>query len=275
MSALYVLVNGKLVKSDEASLLVSDLSIQRGFGIFDFFKMLGGKPIFMDAHLDRFFRSAEAMRLPLDMGREALKELIFTLTDANGIADSGIRLTLTGGYSKDGYTPAAPNLVITQQALTIADPALSPGIRLITHAHQRQMPEVKTIDYLMAIWLQPSIRAQGADDVLYHQDGVVTECPRSNFFIVTEGDVVLTPGRNILAGITRAKLLELSTGKIEERDITLADIRSAKEAFITSTTKYLVPVVGVDGQAIGDGRPGPVWSELLRRLLAATAAEVD
>lgn len=259
------MVNGRLVPAGEANLLVSDLAIQRGYGIFDFFKTLGGKAIFLEEHLDRFFSSAAALRLPLEMGRDGVKEMIFRLMEANGIADSGVRLTLTGGYSADGYMLAKPNLVITQQVLSLPGSALmEKGMKLITHAHVRQMPEVKTIDYLMAIWLQPIVKERGADDVLYHWDGVVTECPRSNFFIVTKDGRVATAGRNVLRGITRQQLLGL--GSVEERDVTLEDIRDAKEAFVSSTTKYIVPVVEVDGVAIGDGRPGKITEWLLGEL---------
>lgn len=272
MSTVYVSINGQLTPADQASLKVGDLSVQRGYGIFDFFKTLEGRPVFLEAHLDRFFRSAEAMRLPLSMGREGLLTMIEELMKANAIPDSGVRLTLTGGYSPDGYTLAAPNLVITQQPLIINTAALSKGIRLITYEHVRQMPEVKTIDYLMAIWLQPRIKAHNADDVLYQKEGIVTECPRSNFFMVTAEGKVATPKKNILQGVTRGKLLELGKGSlaIEERDISLEDIRSAKEAFITSTTKYLLPVTAVNGHPVGNGNPGPVTAQLLELLQMAT-----
>jgi D-alanine transaminase/branched-chain amino acid aminotransferase len=115
------------------------------------------------------------------------------------------------------------------------------------------MPDTKTIDYLMAIWLQPYIRQHDAGDVLYHLDGIVSECPRSNFFIVTADDTIVTPGKNILRGITRMKILEVATARfrVEERDVTLEDIRKAKEAFIASTTNHVRPVSHVDGHPVG------------------------
>src|SRR5579859_373326 len=269
---LFVFVNDKLVPASQASLLISDLAIQRGYGVFDFFKTLDHAPVYLEEHLDRFFYSASRLRLEMGKSREELKGLIGELLAKNRIADSGVRLELTGGYSTDGYTPARPNLVISQQPLTAPITAELPkSIRLITYPHTRQLPDIKTIDHLMAIWLQPLIREKGADDVLYHQDGVLAECPRSNFFLVTAGGTLVTPARDILKGITRMKLLETAREKIkvEVRDLRINELRTAKEAFITSTTKHVLPVTAIDGVAVGDGQVGPVarWlSEELYRL---------
>lgn len=261
MNESYVLVNDDLVPAEKASLLVSDLAIQRGYGIFDFFKALHYTPVFPDEHLDRFFHSASQLRLSIGKSRDELKALLQTLMQKNGIPHSGIRMTLTGGYSPDGYELVKPNLVITQKILQLPSREnFEKGIRLVSYPHQRQMPDVKTIDYLMAIWLQPFIRQNKADDVLYLRDGIVLECPRSNFFIVTGNDRLVTPSGGILKGIIRAKVLELAGKQFqtEERDITLEEARAAKEAFITSTTKHILPVLRIDGQPIGKGRPGKV-----------------
>ncbi|HEY4111969.1 aminotransferase class IV [Puia sp.] len=259
--ALFAFVNDVLIAADEASLGISDLSIQRGYGVFDFFKTLGGVPVYPDEHLDRFFFSASRMRLAVGKSRDELKEMIGVLMKRNEIADSGIRLTLTGGYSEDGYSLARANLVISQHPLTApitAEPNRS--IRLMTYPHMRQLPEVKTIDYLMAIWLQPQLREKDADDVLYHSNGVITECPRSNFFLVTDRGVLVTPGSGVLKGITRMKVLELVKGKLanEEREVRIGELHGAKEAFITSTTKHVLPVTAIDGLRVGDGNIGPV-----------------
>ena len=254
MNNLFSYVRDKFIPADQASLLIGDLSIQRGYGIFDFFKTLDHTPIFLDAHLDRFYHSAAQLRLPVGKTRDELKTLIGQLQEKNNIPDSGIRITLTGGYSPDGYSLSQPNLIITQQPLLFPiSPECPKPFRLVTWSHQRQLPETKTIDYLMAIWLQPYIREQEADDVLYHHNGVITECPRSNFFIVTANDTLVTPARNMLKGITRMKILELAapTLKTEERDITLEELYTAKEAFITSTGKHIVPISDIDDIRIG------------------------
>jgi len=283
MNELFVLINDDLIPAAAASLGVSDLAIQRGYGIFDFFKTLDQRPVFLDDHLDRFFHSAEQLRLPIGKTREQLRALIHTLQQKNNIPDSGIRMTLTGGYSPDGFSltrpapspdPTAPpagrpNLIITQQPLTAPITGdLAKSIRLVTYQHQRQMPEIKTIDYLMGIWLQPFIKDTCADDVLYHQNNIITECPRSNFFIVTADNTIVTPDRHILKGIIRMKVLALARQQfqVDERDITLDELKTAKEAFITSTTKHLIPVVQIDNTIIGKGLPGEITRRLHREL---------
>jgi len=269
MSELFVSVNHEIIPESKASLQISDLSIQRGYGIFDFFKTIDGRPVFLEEHFDRFFRSAEQMRLPIGKDRHELKEALRVLMDKNGLPQSGIRMTLTGGYSPDGYTLSVPNLVITQRPLQLPpQDYFTKGTRLVSYPHVRQMPDTKTIDYLMAIWLQPFIREKGADDVLYHQNGIITECPRSNFFMVTADDQLVTPGHNILRGVIRSKLITLAGKQFqtEERDISLTEALTAKEAFITSTTKHILPVLQLDGTMIGNGQPGKVSEWLLGAL---------
>lgn len=262
MNEIYSVVNRDFVLKNEASILISDLSVQRGYGIFDFFRTVNNEPVFLEDHLDRFFHSASEMHLDVGLNRFELKQMIHGLIEKNNIGDSGIRITLTGGYSEDGYSVAKPNLLITQSVFTFNKEIFEKGIRLITFDHQRQLPSVKTIDYLMAIHLQPSVKAQNADDILYYHQNKITECPRSNFFIVTQDDEVLTPSKNILKGITRKKILGFSALNVKETDITLEDIQWAKEAFITSTTKNVLPVFEIDGRRIGDGKPGKITSEI-------------
>src|SRR5882757_1275611 len=102
MSDLFVFVNDDLVPAAEARLLVSDLAIQRGYGIFDFLKTIDRTPIFLDEHLNRFSHSAEQLRLPIQRSKEELHTILRLLMEKNNIPDSGIKLTLTGGYSPDG-----------------------------------------------------------------------------------------------------------------------------------------------------------------------------
>lgn len=261
MSDLFVFVNDLFIPASEASLLVSDLAIQRGYGVFDFLKTIDGRPVFPEEHLVRFFHSAQRLRLPVGKTKEELHNILLQLMGKNNLPSSGIRLTLTGGYSPDGYSLSSPNLVITENPLQLpASGAFEKGIRLVSYSHQRQLPDTKTIDYLMAIWLQPYIREKGADDVLYHKDGVISECPRSNFFIVTADDKVATSSENILKGVIRGKVLELAGRqfKVEERPVLLDEVWTAREAFITSTTKHAMPVVAVDGRSVGEGIPGRV-----------------
>jgi branched-chain amino acid aminotransferase len=241
----WVFLNEQWIPEANAVLHFRDLSVQRGYGVFDFFKVADGMPVFLNDHLDRFYFSAEQMHLPIRYPKGELKKIVTELLEKNSAGNTGVRMTLTGGYSADNYQLSKPNLIIACNNFT--SPGIEQfetGIKLITYPHQRQLPHVKSIDYLMGIWLQPLIKENNADDVLYHQNGIVTECPRSNFFIVTKDDRIITPSENILKGVVRNHLISIAkeTFIVEEKDITLDEIETAKEAFITSTTKTILPV---------------------------------
>jgi len=184
--------------------------------------------------------------------------------------ESGVKMILTGGYSRDGYQPEQPNLIITQQPLKLpASEQIEKGIKVITYEYVRDFPLAKTINYTMGIWLSKMVAEKGASDVLYCKDGVVSEFPRCNFFIVKKDGSVATPDKNILRGVTRMKILSLAAKhhRSESGKITLDDVRNAKEAFLTSTTKRIVPIVQIDDMIIGDGKPGPVTLSLLNHLI--------
>lgn len=271
---LWSVLNEELMPASACRIAVTDLSVQRGYAVFDFFKTRNGRPVFLPDHLQRFQRSAAALRLPLP-SLDVLENRIVQLLAKNDLPDSGVRLTLTGGLSPDGYSLSQPQLIITQQALELpTEAAFEKGLHLVTYAHQRQLPHVKTIDYLMPIWLQPWIKGQQADDVLYHQNGAITECPRANFFIVTPQAVARTPAENILPGITRSKLWQATHIPVEAAPITFTDLASATEAFISSTTKQILPVTAIDGRPVSNGLPEPVTRSLAQYLEALMQQEL-
>lgn len=267
---MYSFFNSEFLPADKTYIHVSDLATQRGYGIFDFFKVVNGRLLFIDDYLDRFYLSAEAMRLSISLSKAELKKIIQELVNKNGQSDCGIKMILTGGYSPDGYEIAAPNLIITQHPLVMPNPAtLEKGIKVITHEYVRDIPHVKSINYIMGIWLQQQVKNQQAADVLYHLNGQVSEFPRCNLFIVREYHVVVTPADGVLHGITRKNILAM-TGKkftIQVGNITLDDVRKAKEAFLTSTTKRILPIVQVGDTIISNGRPGQVTYDILQELI--------
>ena len=186
------------------------------------------------------------------------------------MTQSGIRMILTGGYAQDNYTPTTPNLIVLQQPLQMPTAEkFTNGIKVITHEYQRDLPEVKSINYLMGIWLQQKIAEQKATDVLYHQKGWVSELPRANVFVVTKKGKVITPAEGILKGITRMKLLELIKGgyEVEERAVHLDEVKEAAELFMTSTTKRLQPISQVDNCVIGHGKAGSITTALNQMFL--------
>jgi D-alanine transaminase/branched-chain amino acid aminotransferase len=272
MSQQYVLINNEFFPKETASIRINDLAIQRGYGIFDFLKTIEGRPIYLDDHLQRFYNSAEAMFLPVEMSKTEIINSMLQLIKKNRLANSGIRITLTGGYSEDGYQLSKPNLIISQSPYTYQKENFEKGCRLITYPHQRQLPAVKTTDYLQAIRLQPLIKQQQADDVLYIGTDGIAECPRSNFFLVTENDEIITPASNVLNGITRKKILEINDMPVKTAKMDAQMLYNAKEAFITSTTKIILPVLQINELRMGNGRPGEVTRALFSRLLQSLEA---
>jgi len=256
--------------AEEAHLHVADLSMQRGYAVFDFFRTVNGRALFIDDHLERFFSSAAAMHLPVNKTREELIHIIQQLLQQSSLPEAGIRIMLTGGYSPDTYTPANPNLLITCNPVKTATAAdFEKGFSVITYEHQRELPHIKSTNYLTAVWLQPMLKEKNADDVLYHNNGIITEFPRSNVFVVTKEKKLLTPARHMLKGITRKQVLSLAADVLmtEERDIHLEEVYNAAEIFLSSTSKKLMPIVQIDNNVIGEGKPGVITRELYHRFL--------
>lgn len=263
-------VNGSFLEEEKAVLHVGDLAFQRGYAAFDYLRTKNKVLLFLDDYLTRFYRSAEQMHLQPTQTIKELKEIIGELIQKNQIPHSGIRMILTGGYSADGYSLATPNLVILQQAIQMPSiEKFKAGVKIITHEYSRDLPSVKSINYLMGIWLQQKVAEHNAADVLYHSRGWVSEFPRANVFIVTKEGTIVTPAEGILHGITRMKLINLTQGAyaLEERAVSLEEVKEAAEVFMTSTTKRLLPVNQVDDIIIGKGKAGPITTLLNKMFL--------
>lgn len=257
--------NNLIIDHDKAYAHVSDLALLRGYGVFDFFRLVGLQPLFFDDHLERFYNSASQLRLTCPVSKEELKALILKIISINKIQNSGIRMVLTGGESPNGYSIGNPTLFVINEPINpLPENHFTEGIKLITHEYLRDIPEVKTINYLMGIYNLPKIHEQGATDQLYHWNGKISELTRSNFFIVDQNGTIATPGNGILKGINRAHVLQIAKSKydVEERDVHLDELKNCKEAFITGTTKKVMPVRQVDDIVIGNGPLGKVTSDL-------------
>ena len=238
---------------------LNDLLIQRGYGIFDYLRVVDNKPLFVQDHLDRLYNSAELMHMEVPQSKESILKIVMELVAKNDMPYSGLKLIVSGGDSSDGYTLEQPRLTIIQQPLPIPSNhfSVSPFV-LMSHPFQRQLPQVKTTDYLMAIYLQPQLKAFGGQDILYTHEGMIKECPRSNFFLISEKGHIVTAQDQILKGITRKNILEEASANgitIEERPIALEEIKTAKGAFIASSTKRIIPVSKIDTTVIPTDSP--------------------
>ncbi|WP_017731004.1 aminotransferase class IV [Nafulsella turpanensis] len=268
LSGHYFFINNRIVSSTEEALQLSDLGLFRGYGIFDYFRTHEGKPFLMRQYLQRFRRSGKDLRLELNLSDEELEATILELIKLNGRSESGVRLLLTGGYSENTFTPSTPNLIIRIEKSVLPDErSYTEGVKLISTEYLRDMPEVKTTNYLKAVREWPAVEAAGATELLYHWNGEWLECSRSNFFVVVKGVLITAPLPKVLAGVTRGETLRIARESgipVKEESLPLAILPEAEEAFITGTTKRIMPVVQVDGQQIGNGKPGPVSKRLLQ-----------
>jgi len=262
-------VNGAFVPADQAMLPVNDLSIVRGYGVFDYTRSYRGKPFKLQEHLLRLERSAQAIELQLPWSTAELTAIVQETFDRNGYPDAGIRIVVTGGPSPDFMTPqGTPSLVVMITPLSSSPAqAQAQGVKIITVETERIMPTVKSINYMGAVIAVEAAKAQGAVEAVYRtKEGLVTEGTRANLFAI-KGRQLLTAKAEVLIGITRAVVLEIAEDDFEivEGPLAYADLINGgvDELFITSSTKEILPVVQVDDVQIGNGQPGALTQKLI------------
>jgi branched-chain amino acid aminotransferase len=256
--ALYGYFNGSILPVEQISFGITDLGLLRGFGLFDYFRTYNGRPFQWDWYWERFANSAAKMHLPLPIQKDDAYRVVMELIDKSSLPDVAIRFVMTGGYSPDSISVVNPNLVmITEEIHPTPHSQFEDGIKVILDDYVREMAEVKSTDYKRVILLAQAIRSARASDVLYHKNGEISELSRSNFFIF-KGDRLITPNRHILHGITRRTVMNLAHNdfKVEERPVLLSDLYDADEAFTTSSTKKVLPIVQIGELTIADGKPG-------------------
>jgi branched-subunit amino acid aminotransferase/4-amino-4-deoxychorismate lyase len=260
----------------EAGVSLQDLGLRRGYAVFDFLRVASGTPLFLSQHIDRFFQRAREMRLNLPCTKTELSNLVYEIVRINGLQESGVRMILTGGNSADGIHLGTPQLFIVNETLVPPPTTIrADGYQLISYPYRRHFPQVKTTDYSMELWLRPMIEDHRANDVLYHHHGIISECPRCNFFVVNELGNLVTPDSNVLQGITRNTIIEIAKEigiLVELRDLHLHEIPSAREAFISSTTKRIIPVTRMDDVYLPV--KGPITTLLYQRFYEREQAEI-
>lgn len=270
MADFFYYVNGAYLPANEATVAAGDLGLVRGYGVFDVLRTYNRTPFALRRHLERLERSAQQINLPLPASIEGLEQIVQeTLAHNAGVqpeSDVTIRLIVTGGASAGFLLPDGPSSLLILLAPVRPAPAqhYTVGAKLITADIPRFMPSVKSINYIGAILGQQRARAAGAVEALYcTAGGVLSECTTANFFVVKDGQLITTD-QDILAGITRNITLELADDimPVTLRPLHLAELHGVDEAFITSTTKEIMPVVRVDDIPIGSGQPGPYTQRL-------------
>jgi len=254
----YYYINGQLLPAEQASLKMNDLGLLRGFGLFDYMRTYNGKPFMPQWYMERLFNSACLMDLEIPTNETEILYYVEELFNLAKLPDCAFRFLLTGGYSTDSMTVSQPNFIIMTEPLPVqAQERFDKGVKVISNEHLRELPEVKSTNYIKPILMAKQIKANKAYDVLYHKNNEISELSRSNFFIF-KGDTLITPDKNILKGITRRIVIELAKPhfKVEERPVNIAELEEVEEAFTTGTTKKVMPIVQIDDLLIGNGEVG-------------------
>ena len=265
-------VAGRWVHPHEATISMNDVAVLRGYSAFESLRTYDRQPFHMEEHLERLYRSAELIELTVPWSRKQITDLVYEIIERNTYKHAAIRLFVTGGETEDSILPLGkPTLALLITPLGERDmERFAQGFKVITTPLQRISPEAKTTSYLEAIRaLKEAQRRDAVDALFVNAQGQVLEATRSNFFVFS-GDTLVTPREGVLLGITRNVVLELAHGTftIEERPISLAELPLIDEAFITSSSKEIMPVVRIDDLVIGNGKPGRRTYELEQKFIA-------
>jgi branched-chain amino acid aminotransferase len=261
MSELTYYVNGAFVPATQAALPLNDLGIVRGYGIFDLLRTYGKTPFRLRDHIRRLESSASQIGLELRWSTEELEDAVMQTYRRNEIPDASIRIVVTGGPSDNFMTPQGnPSLVVMVHPIA-PYPAhyYSEGCKATSTLVERTMATVKSLNYIGAIMAMNDASKTGAVEAIYlDEHDRLTEGTRANLFVV-KGHLLITPREGVLKGITRQVLLEVASSEFEvvEGPIHYHDLGALDEAFLTSTTKEVLPVVQIDEHLIGTGKPGP------------------
>jgi branched-chain amino acid aminotransferase len=254
-------IDGKFVKEDDAVISVKDISVLRGYGVFDFMRTYGGKPFHIEDHINRLENSANLVGIHVPCSKPEITDIVMQTLAKNNHAESNIRLVITGGISPDSITPMGNSKLMVMVTELHPSPVewYTKGVNIITSDIQRYMPGAKSTTYLQAILVLKKARELGAMESLYvDQNNRLLEGTVTNFFMFV-GDKLVTARGGILPGITRQVLLDMLKDEfeIQIRDIDKSEIASATEAFISGSTREVVPVVKINDTPVGNGEIGP------------------
>ena len=269
MTNPHVYLNGRILPLEDAAISPLDIGLLRGYAVFDLLRTVNGRPFLLAEHIRRLRSSAEKLGLAVSATDEEIAAAIDELLALNDHAEATVRLVLTGGVSPDGmgFDPATPTFFILTHELHEPVPSLyETGGALITERHSRELPEAKTTGYLTMLRHRARTAEAGALDLLYHDGERVFEAASASVYFVSGGRIH-APADSVLWGTVGSLVLELAADDYEVvvGDVGLADALAADEAFLTSTTRGVVPIVRLDDAPVGDGTPGPVTRDLMAR----------
>lgn len=275
-------VNGRYRPLRTPAIAIEDRGFQFADGVYEVIKVLGGRPRDLERHLDRLERSLAALDITAPMARPALRAVLGETLRRNRLADALLYLQVTRGVAPRNHLfprQARPSLVVTvRRAAWPGAGERERGVAVITAPDLRWgRCDIKSISLLPNVLARQDAARQGCREAwLVDREGVITEGSSSNAYIVDNtGRLITHPlGEGILGGITRSVVLEIARAhgiEVAERPFTVREAHDAREAALSSTSSWLLPVVTIDGEPVGGGRPGP----LIRRLMALYAEHVS
>lgn len=263
-----VYVNGSYVPEEDAKVSVFDRGFLFADGVYEVTSVLDGRLLDFAGHATRLQRSLDELEMKSPVTMDDLLDIHRELVRLNDLTEGMIYLQVTRGaadrdfaYPKD----VQPTLVLFTQSKTLIDsPMVKTGMKVISIEDQRWgRRDIKTVQLLYPSMGKMMAKAAGADDAWMVENGLVTEGTSNNAYIVTKSGKIITRhlGNEILHGITRTAVLRFAREaqmEVEERAFTMDEAKDAAEAFITSASTFVMPVVSIDGVAVGEGKPGPV-----------------
>jgi D-alanine transaminase len=268
-------VNGHYRNMRDACVNVEDRGYQFSDGVYEVCEIRDGRLVDMHRHMTRLQRSLSELRIAMPMPFQSLSVVMHEVVRRNRVTYGIVYLQITRGVARRDHgfptTPTSPSVVVTARSLNFArnQATAATGIRVVTMPDNRwTRVDIKSVSLLPNVLAKQAARERGAYEAWYvDDDGFVTEGASSNAWIVTkDGHAVTRPATGgILAGITRSILIDVLAElqiKLEERPFTPAEAKDAAEAFVTSASQIVMPVVEIDETTVGNGRPGAVSQRL-------------
>ncbi len=270
-----VYLNGEYVHESEAKVSIFDRGFLMADGVYEVTSVIGGKLIDFEGHAIRLARSMNELMMQPAITKDALLEVHRELITRNDLQEGMIYLQITRGSPNDrdfvfpDPEKVKPTVVLFTQSNPnmVYNPKAKVGMKVISIADERWgRRDIKTVQLLYPSMGKMMAKAEGADDAWMVEDGMVTEGTSNNAYIIKDNVIITRKLSNdILHGITRAAVLRFAGEAqmtVEERNFTIAEAQDADEAFITSASTFVMPVVSVDGVGVGSGRPGPIAARL-------------
>lgn len=270
---MYILLNGEFKQKNEVSIDFEDRGYQFGDGVYEVIRVYNGTFFAMKEHMERFVRSANEIKIALPLSEEELSVKLNELLLKNQVQDGAVYMQITRGVT--GRKHLFPGKDVKPQIVAYPIPCSKPvseqekGIKLHLMEDVRWLRcDIKSLNLLGNVLAKQEAFEKGAYEALLHRSEHITEGSSSNFYGIRDGVVYTHPANNlILNGITRMKVVELCEKnglKLIEEMIKVEDLVNLDEAFITSTTSEVIPVIEVDSTKVGKGVPGPITRELQR-----------